>query len=382
MEYTFPKTMDEAIKWQSMLSVHMPVEMLRHQMCVCNKHFNRSNFDMPQENEHFNDQQSLSYASSSNVLTGRAEDEAPPLCSQCSIGSTYTMMTGTENPSVRKDSGYESIATGPFPSSTKASCCTNPVLLNLKRQTKHTIEMDSRSALDCRMHPKNAKCVQTKCQPHSDYSGCSINYQSKMQKHQKSPVFSTANQQYSRVSPLLCKPLVNADPALAPVNVLMVGGLKQTTHKYGKSSTVSETEINVLESKLGSERVLFKQDNVPKFTVCRAATGETSTGVDGVDGAEQNGSTTEVLLMGQTEFEIKSCPDTTQCFMENESEKLMKIKRNTITELEALLSQQKQIQESIQKKVDELQYMDKRDKNVEIRKTSTQPSQQLRQKTK
>lgn len=360
LEYTFPKTMDEAIKWQSMLSVHMPLEMLRHQMCVCNKHFNRSNFDMTLENEHFNDQQSLSYASSSNVLTGRGEDEAAPLSSHCSIGSTYTVMTGTENPSVRKDSGYESIATGPFPSSTKDSSCTNPVLLNLKRQTKHTIELDSCSA----MNPKNSKGVRTKCQPHSNYSGCSINCQSKMQKIQKSPPVSTANQPLSGVSPFLSKPMVYDDPARAPVNVLMMGGRKQTTYKCGKSSDVhgSETEINVLDSNLGSERVLFKQVDMPKFTVCRASTGETSTGVDGVDE-----STTEVLLMGHTEFEIKSCPDTTECTMENESDKLMKIKKNTIAELEALLSQQKQIQESIQKKVDELQYMDKHGKNVQIK---------------
>lgn len=350
MEYTYPKSMDEAIKWQSMLSVHMPVETLRHQMCVCNKHFNRSNFDMAEEDEQFNDQQSLIYASSSNVLNGRAQDESAPLNSHCSFGSTFTIMTGNENLSERKNSGYENIATGPFHSSTKGSCCSNPVLLNLKRKNQ--------------MQPNNSKSVPMKCQPHSNYSGCSINYQSKMQNSQKSPDFSIANQPFSGVSPFVCKPTVYDDPARAPVNVLMMGSLKQRTYKCGKSFAVhgSETEINVLDSNLGSERVLFKHVNVPKYKVCRASTGEKSTGVDGVDGAEQNGSTTEVLLMGHTEYEIKSCPDTTQCFMENESDKLTSIKTNTIAELEALLSQQKKIQESIQKKVDELQYMEKHDK--------------------
>lgn len=350
MEYTYPKSMDEAIKWQSMLSVHMPVETLRHQMCVCNKHFNRFNLDMAQEDEQFNDQQSLSCASSSNLLNGRAQDEAALLNSHCSIGSTFTMMTGNENLSERKDSGNESIATGPIRTSTRGSCCSNPVLLNLKRKKQ--------------MQPKNSKSVPMKCQPHSNYSGCSINYQSKMQNSQKSPVFSPANQLFPGVSPFVCKPLVYDDPARAPVNVLMMGGSKPRTYNCGKSSAVhgSETEINVLDSNLDSERVLFKHVNLPKYKVCRASTGEKSTDVDGVDGAEQNGSTTEVLLMGHTEYEIKSCPDTTQCIMENESDKLMSTKKNTIAELEALLSQQKKIQEIIQKKVDELQYMEKHDK--------------------
>ncbi|XP_034486314.1 uncharacterized protein LOC117790824 [Drosophila innubila] len=40
--YTYPYSIEEAIKWQKMLSVYVPVETLRHHCCVCNKHIANS----------------------------------------------------------------------------------------------------------------------------------------------------------------------------------------------------------------------------------------------------------------------------------------------------------------------------------------------------
>ncbi|KAL7728571.1 hypothetical protein ACLKA6_012571 [Drosophila palustris] len=40
--YTYPNSMDEALKWQQLLTAHIPAETLRNHSCVCNKHIDNS----------------------------------------------------------------------------------------------------------------------------------------------------------------------------------------------------------------------------------------------------------------------------------------------------------------------------------------------------
>lgn len=135
-----------------------------------------------------------------------------------------------------------------------------------------------------------------------------------------------------------------------------------------------ETEICVLESNLGNEKVIFKDIDVPKFTVCRTPTGETPKEVkDTKCDVMQKESSTEVLLMGLTDKESVSClnsPDKNQLKVETDKKiippqdcsKLLQNQNANIDDLEALLVQQQKLLKSIQEKLNHMHRMNNENK--------------------
>lgn len=47
-KFTYPHTLEQALKWQNMLATFVPVETLMHCCCVCNKHVNRKEATVPE----------------------------------------------------------------------------------------------------------------------------------------------------------------------------------------------------------------------------------------------------------------------------------------------------------------------------------------------
>lgn len=109
---------------------------------------------------------------------------------------------------------------------------------------------------------------------------------------------------------------------------------------------------------------------MPKFTVCRTPTGETSKDVKVAKGdVMQKESSTEVLLMGLTENESVSClhsSDKNPLNMETDKKsnppQPMQNQNGNIDDLEALLVQQQELLKSIQAKLNDMHRMNNENK--------------------
>lgn len=365
LEYTFPKNMDEAIKWQSMLSVHVSAETLRNNSCVCNKHFNHSphfcnqakqkksieqrRVSFERESIHFSED----ISSSSNVSSGqlrlvRKKDKytnflAVPQRSQ----GIYSSETNSEDVSIRKDSGCDTCSSSV---STKPSCCPIIPAKNPENQNK-----------------MNSDFVPST----SPAMGIGTNLFSPTARPMEIPHHNSPPQ-FLRASPCMCMPGINDDPQRDPVNVLIMAGCMLPTYYNSMSSKARspETEICVLESNLGNEKIIFKDIDVPKFTVCRTPTGETLKDVKVAKGdVRQKESSTEVLLMGLTENESVSClhsSDKNPLNMETDKKsnppQPMQNQNGNIDDLEALLVQQQELLKSIQAKLNDMHRMNNENK--------------------
>ncbi|XP_030565978.1 uncharacterized protein LOC115766258 [Drosophila novamexicana] len=154
-------------------------------------------------------------------------------------------------------------------------------------------------------------------------------------------------------------------PRSPPVSVLIMGGSMLPTY-CNKTSFRAQpshsSEICVLESDLTRERAVFPDIDEPNYTVCRALAQPTN---------EENGlsdeNSTGVLLLGIAQ------PEKDPCFERGENKSLSaKIAQQVVQhnaqasgtsneqeirldELERLLTQQRQLQQCIQAKLNELQ---------------------------
>ncbi|EDW67219.2 uncharacterized protein [Drosophila virilis] len=154
-------------------------------------------------------------------------------------------------------------------------------------------------------------------------------------------------------------------PSSPPVSVLIMGGSMLPTYcnkTSFRAQPSNSSEICVLESDLTREGAVFPDIDEPNYTVCRALA-EPTNDPNGL--SDQN--STEVLLLGIAQ------PEKFPCFEREENKSLLaklaqqvvehnaeatgtsKEQEIRLDELERLLTQQRQLQQSIQAKLKELQ---------------------------
>lgn len=347
-EYTFPKNMNEAIKWQSMLGVHVPVKTLRHKSCVCNKHINCSQICKQQDRENCSGQIKQPQNRNDSLRLSAAQPIPQSICDS-------TTAYSVDDTSERKGSGCDN--TRSLSSCTRPRCCVSSCP-NLKKQVECKIKRGCSPGPSCQTvrNAINSVTSIARSMGKPQHNDSLHNQNTSRNRKPTSP--SKSRTQFARPFPNACMSVINEDPERNPVNVLIMGGCMLPTYYNSAAARSPETEICVLESNLGNEKVIFKDIDVPKFTVCRTPTEKPSRNDVGVGthGVQQE-SSTEVLLVGLTENESNSCicPNNPSCV---ESDKKITPPQDCsnhtqnecskVDDLEDLLAKQQKLLQTIQ----------------------------------
>ncbi|XP_064551668.1 bromodomain-containing protein DDB_G0280777 [Drosophila montana] len=154
-------------------------------------------------------------------------------------------------------------------------------------------------------------------------------------------------------------------PRSPPVSVLIMGGSNLPTYCNTTSFRAQpshSSEICVLESDFTREGAVFPDIDEPNYTVCRAPAEPTN----GENGLSDKNST-EVLLLGIAQPEKNPCFERTEnnglpaklaqpeVPQKSDASAISKEQSTRLDELEQLLTQQRQLQQTIQAKLNELQ---------------------------
>ncbi|XP_023176151.1 uncharacterized protein LOC111602987 [Drosophila hydei] len=412
--FTYPHDLQQAMKWQNMLATFVPIEILMHRCCICNKHVNRKKetvIETANQEEravtftdandvcYFRDQRpknQLYNTEIDNVFKSQVYYQNNNESVRSTSGSdlnfrskkhlTHRNSNSNLN-SYKKEKGTLSKKTAK-PASSNYGCSSSTTAANNRamQKTNHgeNCAVNSYPVFAVKRSCKQV-CQQQKQHQHhqQQQQNCygqrnnSIQNLSKPKSVEKCFVCNrgSRNQCCENASQInagninmgssMCKPCSLMETGRRPpVNVLIMGGSMVPSYYNNKDLRKRSSDISqicVLESDMTRERAFFPDIDEPNYSVCRQPAEKDKSGET---------DTTDVLLVGTVPE--KKCPcvkaasssgSTKKSPSPNhpqQPEKRPSVSNNKIgvtplDELESLLSQQQQLQKSIQAKLNELQ---------------------------